>query len=196
MAKAIQKRSDVMRNQLKHPKGGRGNLDRDYTLQPPERWLEIYRDLMTGKRTADVARLHGTTEPTVGRIRKRVNEYLITEYMDDIRQLKVEHSQRLWHIYHEAMAAWEASKKPTKTVTRKKGRVDVTLTTTSGDVRFLAQADAAMNRIREIWGANSPIRIEHSGELRVAGKTQAEANAELVAHVQGLIQQIQTPSEN
>ena len=156
--------------------------------------LEVVQELSRGRSTNEVAKQFGCDWHTVDAINKRVTDYLRREYLDDIVRMKVEHSEKLSDLYREARQAWDTSKATTVRTTNNDNGVSTTTITSHGDPRFLAEARAALSDIRAIWGADAPIKLEHSGELRVAGKTQEKADAAIVTHVQGLLQQMQNRS--
>lgn len=149
--------------------------------EPSPRQLQIYAELHRGDVTqTDVGRKFGTTQKNVSVIKRRVEKWLVPQYVDSIREMRVEHTQRLMHIYAEAMKAWEASKQPAVEVTESesdtRGGVQTRKTTEQvGNPAFLSQARAAMNEIREMWGANAPIEVRHSAEVRVAGMSLDQA---------------------
>lgn len=150
--------------------------------EPSPRQLEIYADLHRGDLTqGDVAKKYGLTRQRVGAIKDQINKYLVPIYMDSIRELRCEHTQRLMHIYQEAMAAWEASKKPgivEESGVSVKGPYDKTTTRhQTGDSSYLREARAALSEIRRVWGADTPIEVKHTGEIRVAGMPIEDAIA-------------------
>lgn len=153
--------------------------------------LEVVRELSRGRSTNEVAKQFGIDWHTVDAIHRRVTDYLRRDYLGDIVRMKVEHSEKLSDLYREARKAWDTSKAATVRTANSDSGVSTTTITNHGDPRFLAEARAALEDIRTIWGADAPLRIEHAGELRVAGKSQEEADAELVKHVQSLLKQMQ-----
>lgn len=176
------------------------------TVEPRVSDFEVYRDINRGLPLNQVAKSHGIDWHTAKGVKDRMDEYFRREFWDDIVKLKADHSAKLLDLYCETRQAFEASKNPTVKTQTKPGKVPdgatleeclelpdevtVTETTTSGDPRFAAEARAALSDIRKIWGADAPIKLEHSGELRVAGKTQEEADAAIIEHVQGLLKEL------
>lgn len=154
--------------------------------------LEMYHDAVRGMSATAIAAKRGVKRQTVDSILRRVEEYLWPIYADDIRGTKVRQTESLRVIFAEAMAAWEKSKAPAVEIRqRNAGGVRETLKVTRGqcgDPRFLDMAMRALGQIREIWGANAPIQVEHSGEIRVAGRSAEEARAQLLAQL-GDVQQ-------
>ncbi len=169
---------------------GRPRLSR-MSPEPTLSDLEVAREIARGASWNAVAKRFGISWATVRRAHDKVMDFLRKEFIDDLVRLQVDHSEKLNDIFCEARQAWDASKAEiVRTTTSKKG--DSTTTITShGDPRFLAEARAALGDIRTIWGADAPLKVEHAGELRVAGKTQEQADTELIEHVQSLIKQMQ-----
>jgi hypothetical protein len=164
--------------------------------EPSVRDMEMFYAYTSGQNVcyADIGKAYHVSRARVGYIFKRVKNWLIPRYAEDIRGIKVEQTESLLHIFKEAMAAWERSKMNAESVTvkdieygeEKIPAVEKTTTTKGqcGDPRFLAEARGALDDIREIWGANAPVKIEHSGELRVAGMSVEEANRQLVEQIE------------
>lgn len=180
------------RHNHRFPVGRRKLADR--SPDPTNDELEVVRELSRGRSMTEVAKHFGIDWHTVKSINRRVTDYLRREYFEDIVRMKVEHSEKLSDLYREARKAWDTSKAATVRTTNSDSGASTTTTTSHGDPRFLTEARAALADIRKIWGADAPIRLEHSGELRVAGKTQEEADAAIVEHVQGLLKQMQDGS--
>lgn len=177
--------------------------------QPSTFELEVYYHVTSGKTYKEVAALLGVAYITIFRITKKIDTWLAPQYMEAIRELKANHVERLMHIYHEAMAAWERSKNPIDSVTVKdvvvksqdaaapKEPVAGELETTAKPARpanakeitrnrrwqtgvpaYLDQAREALADIRRILGADAPLKVEHSGEIRVAGQQLTEIVAQ------------------
>lgn len=181
--------------------------------EPDPKQLEMFYAICQGKTYREVAAEHGVKSHTnIIEIVRRVKNWLIPQWADDIRGIKAQQTQSLLHIFGEAMKAWEKSKEQAVTV-RRKGvslesdtkagaislpAVETTETTVwqCGDPRFLSEARAALREIREIWGANAPIKVEHSGELRVAGETVEEANRQLLERVEQVKARLLQPGDN
>ncbi len=177
------------RQNHRFPAGRRKLADR--SPDPTNDELEVVRELCRGRSMNEVAKQFGIDWHTVKSINNRVTDYIRKEYLAEIVRMKVEHSEKLSDLYREARKAWDTSKAATVRTTNSDSGVSTTTITNHGDPRFLAEARAALEDIRKIWGADAPLRVEVAGELRVAGKSQEEADAELVAHVQSLLKQMQ-----
>lgn len=171
--------------------------------EPTSEELAVYADWIRGLSYSAVAEKYGyKSKSTVHDVCKKVNAWLTPQFMHDIRQIRCEHTQRLLHIYAEAMAAWERSKEnavslkdslaPALAIKVKEGKpVEVGATgsllterTTKGQCgnpTFLAEAREALADIRKLLGADAPLKVEHSGEIRVAGQSPDEARTELAA---------------
>lgn len=160
--------------------------------EPDEKQLQIYRYVLSGKSQRRAGQKFGKTQPAITYICKKIDDYLARTYMGQIRQIKANHTQRLEIIYNEAMAAWRRSQRDAETVTETEkdmGKFSGTETKKTikgqtGAAQFLSEARGALNEIRNIWGANAPLQIEHAGEVRVAGRPIEECRAELLEKVQ------------
>jgi hypothetical protein len=162
--------------------------------EPNERDLDIYIRVNSGRSHARVAQKFGLTRVAISLICKKLDKWFADLYMGKIRELKAGHTQRLEYIYREAMSAWRRSQRDDVTETEKEighGQFPGTDRTEVrkgqvGASEFLQTAMKALNDIREIWGANAPLEIAHSGEVRVAGRPVDEARSELLEKVQRL----------
>lgn len=162
--------------------------------RPDNRMLEIYRYVLSGRSQKRAARRFEITQGYVSKICSRVDDWLARTYMGQIRQIKANHTQRLEYIYNQAMSAWRRSQRDevTETETDKNygmhpgSETKKTRRAQAGAAAFLSEARAAINEIRNIWGANAPLQIEHAGEVRVAGRSIDECRAELLEKVQRL----------
>ena len=167
---------------------GRPKLSRK-SPEPTLAELEVARELARGATMNAVAKQFNISWATVRTAHYKVTDYLRREYLDDIIRLKVDHSEKLNDIFREARQAWDTSKAETVRRTTSDEGDSTTTITSHGDPRFLAEARAALSAIREIWGADGPVRTEHRDEVRVAGMSQEEADAALVARVKKLLRQ-------
>jgi hypothetical protein len=116
------------------------------------------------------------TQQAVSKMLLRVEERTLKEMSAKIQTKKVRHEAALWNIYHSAMAAWEESKKPQKSLTTKHGlsgengqpgkvlESHSTLRDQDGDPRYLEQARQALADIRKIWGLDAAKKLELTGE--------------------------------
>ena len=147
--------------------------------EPSPTQLEIYADVSRGLAQRDVAKIHGVKQPAVSKICKRIEEWLVPQMMESIREIKARHTAHLMHVFQEAMAAWERSKLPAFSTTRKESEENGDERTRTkkgqtGNSTYLSEARAALKEIRQIWGADAPIEVQHSGEIRVAGMSAEE----------------------
>lgn len=157
--------------------------------EPTAEQLEIYAAVCRGDRSQQqIGDAYDVTQQRISSLAARIDKWLAPQLMEQIRELKAGHTSRLMHIYQEAMRAWERSKTPGKQRTVKHGKDGVERTRVtrfqSGDPRYLDQARAALAEIRKIWGADAPLKVEHSGEVRVAGRDVDEARSELFERMQ------------
>jgi hypothetical protein len=166
---------------------GHRNSRKKRAWEPTNLHLEIYAYLNSGKTQARAAKKFGYTQPNIGIIARKVDRWFFDQYIGRIREVKANHTQRLEYIYREALAAFKKSQ--SDEVTRQEIKKDfgqypgtqksVSRRVQVGNPALLSEARAALKEIREIWGANAPIQIEHMGEVRVAGKPIEEARSEL-----------------
>jgi hypothetical protein len=174
-----------------HRKKHRGRL-KPKVWEPSERDLEIYVYVQSGKSMHAAARKWEMTTANVSYKCKKIDRWYFDQYVNRVREIKANHTQRLEVIYRRAMEAFLDSQKDEVTQaeidkdfglhpgteTRKTRRGQ------SGNPAFLTEARAAIKEIREIWGANAPLQIEHMGEVRVAGRPISEARSELLEKMQ------------
>jgi hypothetical protein len=112
----------------------------------------------------------GVTAPGVKKMLDRAAARLEAEIAENIGLYKAEQHQRLEHLYAQAMQEWERSRKAFRGCARVSGRVHVSrdgvktslpdLVTKRvdqrlGDPRYLAQATAALEAQRALWGLNA-----------------------------------------
>lgn len=149
--------------------------------KPSKRDLRIYLEYAKGSKSQpQVAEEFGLSQPRVCTILKMVQDWMWNETMHDIRLVKMQQVQSLTYIYREAMRAWERSKTASRSLSTKKSDGKVTeqtrsLKSSQGDPKYLDIAMKALADIREVTGANAPVEIRHTGELRVAGLSLRDA---------------------
>ena len=154
--------------------------------------LAIYADKCRGTMTlVEIGIKYGVSKDVVWKRCKRIDAWLWPQRVEEIREIKARHEGYLFHIFRESIRAWERSRRAKrKTVIRTvpdgKGKAETvkTVELTSGDPRHLANAMKALNDIREIWGANAPLAIQHVGEPRVAGRNREDVIREKIAQMQ------------
>lgn len=112
------------------------------------------------------------TQQAVSKMLIRVEQRMLKEMSARVKGKKVRHEAALMKIYHDAMAAWEQSKKPQKTITYKHGPSGengepgkvrdshAVIRNQSGDPRYLEQARQALADIRKIWGVDEPTQTK------------------------------------
>lgn len=176
--------------------------------EPGVREMEMFHLYTSGAMSSyeEIGKEFGIGKARVCHIFTAVKAWLMPRYVEDIRGLKVEQTESLLHIFGESMRAWERSKENGVSETVKdiefgEGKIPAIEKSTTtkgqcGDPRFLAEARAALEDIRDIWGANAPVKIEHSGELRVAGQTVEEANQQLMERMEQIKGRLLLPSVN
>lgn len=181
--------------------------------KPDQRQMEIYYAVIQGRESqTEIGKRFHITQQYVSYICKQVNQWRLPQIMDSIRELKVEHTARLMEIFRECMQAWDRSKENAVSVkeavrpvepgedsdlsTVEGIEIERTTKGQAGNPAFLAQAAAVLEQIRKIWGANAPLKVEHSGEVRVAGRPDGEAKADLLARMRERQERLMAPSEN
>lgn len=158
--------------------------------EPSERDLEIYLRIQSGRSQNSTAKKFKVVQSTISETCKKLDAWFADQYMGRIREIKANHTQRLEYIYREAMNAWRRSQDDAVEETEREGERGTTRTEKRkgqvGASEFLQTAMKAIHDIRDIWGANAPLQIEHTGEVRVAGRDVNEARSELLERVQKL----------
>ena len=123
--------------------------------------------------------LGDVTQQAVSKMLRRVEERMLKDTTDRVKAMKVRQNACLQKIYREAMAAWEQSKRPQKSLNTRHGpagangepgpvkETQTTLRDQDGDARYLHLACEALASIRKIWGVDEPARTqsEISGRL-------------------------------
>jgi len=170
---------------------------------PSAEQLSMYADYISGMTLKNVSAKYAfasTSQPSI--IIKRVNRWLVPKFMGDIREIKCEHTERLLHIASEAMTAWERSKRDKVQFEHERGDdgklklLKMKREPQAGNPTFLATAMKALEDIRKVWGADAPVRMEVSGEIRVAGRTVEQARMELATQMEQARMRLLASSEN
>jgi len=120
---------------------------------------------------------HGkVTQQAVSKMLIRIEKRQLAEMSERVKLMKVRQTASLRKVYRDAMAAWEESKKPQKSLTTKHGpsgengqpgnvlESHSTLRDQDGDPRYLEQARQALADIRKIWGLDAAKKHEVTGE--------------------------------
>lgn len=159
---------------------GKGNDKRSEPWSPSTRDMQLYFEYAKGSKSQkQVGVMFNLAQSRVNVIVNKINRWLWLETMDDIRLVKMQQVQSLTYVYREAMRAWERSKGFNKTLMTKRSKESVEKTRTvkhhCGEAKYLEIALKTLEDIRKITGANAPIEIRHSGELRVAGLSLEDA---------------------
>lgn len=158
--------------------------------EPTAQQLELYHACIAGESRQLLSQRFKISIQTVSVWVRQINAWLVPQFIDSVREIRCQHTEHLTHIFQEAMQGWERSKQEavttteesgtggenggpwTKQGTRRQGQV--------GNPAFLAEARAALREIREMWGADSPKRIDIVGELRVAGQPRESARSQWI----------------
>src|SRR3990167_3352660 len=98
----------------KRPQRGRQTVTRARARivgQPPPEEIAIYADYISGATLSKLVAKYGFSNTSaVAVIVKKIDKWLIPQFMGDIREIKCQHTERLLYIVSEAMGAWEKSK--------------------------------------------------------------------------------------
>lgn len=128
------------------------------------------------------------TQQAVSKMLHRVEERMLKETNGKVKRKKVRHEAALMKIYRDAMAAWEESKKPQKSLTTKQGPAgengepgkvkesQSVLRDQDGNPRYLDQARQALADIRKIWGVDEPAQTKND----ISGRLGLEIVEEIV----------------
>lgn len=178
-------------------RGTNGAAQKVGPWEPDEQQLAIYAEAIRGTPYTKIGERHGCTRSNVCKLVKKINEWLWPQRMEQVREIKAEHTESLMVIFREAMAAWERSKRPEGTIRVKHGgqhgkERSRTLKGQAGNPAFLQEARAALAEIRRIWGADAPITHQHTGEVRVAGVSREQAIQDQIQRMQAAL----VPKEN
>lgn len=176
-------------NSRKQIKPAVGPARKQGPWEPSAEDLAVYADRISGTMTLqEIGDKHNLSKQTVWNHCKRIDAWLWPQRIEEIREIKARHESHLYHVFREAMRAWERSKRAKrKTVLKTIGVKTETTKTVElrhGDPRHLTNAMKALNDIREIWGANAPLEIQHVGEPRVAGRNREDVIREKIEQMQ------------
>jgi hypothetical protein len=124
--------------------------------------------------------LGAVTQQAVSKMLRRVEERMLKEMTGRVKAMKARQTLALQKIQRDAMAAWEESKKPQKSLTTKHGAAGANgepgkvtesqsvLRDQDGDPRYLDQARQALADIRKIWGVDEPAQTKNDLTGRLA----------------------------
>jgi hypothetical protein len=113
------------------------------------------------------------TQQAVSKMLQRIEERMLKEMSARVKRMKVSQTAALQKVFRDAMAAWEESKRPQKSLTTKHGpsgengepgKVKESLSVLKdqdGDPRYLEQARQALADIRKIWGVDEPTQTKN-----------------------------------
>lgn len=158
--------------------------------EPTAQQLEVYHRFIAGESQSDLSPVYRVAQQTISHWVRQINAWLVPQFINTVREIRCQHTEHLTHLFQEAMKAWERSKQDAVTKTEESGtggedggswsKEGTTTRGQAGNPSFLAEARAALREIREMWGADSPKRIDLQGDLRVAGVSRDEARAKWI----------------
>lgn len=175
-------------------RGSTGPLAKNKTAKPWEptaNQLELYNAYIAGENARDLSKRFKVSVQSVWAWVREINAWLVPQMIDSVREIRCQHTEHLTWIFQESMKAWERSKQDAVTKSEESGVSggeeggpwSKEGTKTQGQVgnpSFLSEARAALREIREMWGADSPKRIDIVGELRVAGQSRDTARSQWI----------------
>lgn len=147
--------------------------------EPTARDLDIYAEVVNGEMTyEEIGEKFNLSKQRIHQIAKQVDQHLIPQMMEKIREIKVRHTGSLDRIFRQAMRGFSDSKRPTveetNKVTDEGEESTVKRKTNAGSPSFLSEARGALSDIRRIWGADTTV-AENDEEFRFAGMPRDEA---------------------
>lgn len=153
-------------------RGSNGRVPLELTRRREQVAFDLAVKGMSGPQiAAELARLGlgEVTQQAVSKMLIRIEQRILKEMSEQVKLMKVRQTATLQQMLRDALAAWEESKKPQKSLTTKHGpsgengepgkvlESQTTLRDQDGDPRYLEQARQALADIRKIWG------LEESG---------------------------------
>jgi hypothetical protein len=162
-------------------RGGRVSIERARKREQVAFELSATKGLTETEIAEELAKqgLGRITQQAVSKMLQRVEERMLKDMSDKVKRMKVSQTAALQKVYRDAMAAWDESKKPQKSLTTKHGpsgengepgqvkESQSVLRDQDGDPRYLEQARQALADIRRIWGVDEPTQTKNdlSGRL-------------------------------
>ncbi len=173
-------------------------IAQDEPGEPTAQQFEVYQFVISGHSSVTASRKFGISKVTVSKIIREVNRYLFRLNLAEIKLLKSEHTERLYSIYEQAMSEWRRSQQNAEvetTTVSPDGEVTVAnkISGSIGNAGLLQTALDALAQIREIWGANAPISVQHSHDVRVAGLSADDARETMAGRLIDAAAKIRAP---
>jgi DNA-binding CsgD family transcriptional regulator len=140
--------------------------------------LRIWTLLSQGKTPTAIAREVGIARQSVHRIIRRVESRYNESITATVSEMRARQARVLEATVDEALDAWERSKQPFRAIRKKVARAAGTASCESGDsveqveteiemqvgdVRFLAEARAALADLRRLFGLDAPKALAGNG---------------------------------
>lgn len=164
------------------------------TWQPNARDLEIYQAYCEGDKTQrELAADYKLAVSSVNEIIHKVEVYIASKSIMEIRSLRARATQRFESIYAKAIQSYKKSLEDEVTITTEQGgehdKRSEKRRGQAGSAAFLAQAREAMSDLLDVWGAKAPKVLHEIHEaMRVGGKSPEEAARTRLAHLQSLVE--------
>jgi len=176
---------------------GKGRVPTELVRRREQAGLDLAAKGLSETEIADELDKQGlgkVTQQAVSKMLIRVEKRQLAEMSEQVKLMKVRQTASLRKIHRDAIAAWEESKKPQKSLTTKHGpsgdngepgkvtESQSVLRDQDGDPRFLELALHALADLRKVWGVDEPKKIAPTtpdGKLPYAPLTDAERRAAL-----------------
>lgn len=139
----------------------------------------------------------GISQAAVSKILARADRRALSDQGELLIRMKGQQTLQLDHIRQQSMAAWHASK--AEATRRRQRRVEraadepqtiaeVTVESSYGDARYLAEARAALADLRKLWGLDAPQKVDVRAIQNPYKDLTDEALLEEVARQQHLLE--------
>lgn len=157
---------------------------KDNREQILHREVTAWKLRQAGKTHQQIADALQVERTTVTKILKRLTDRILSRLEDEIEQTKIEQWNQLEYLISELFDAWERSKDPSKSVTRKQvigkeaetdktGTLLSTIVDEDGNLSYIREARATMADLRSLLGLDAPKKFaqtDPSGKNSVPGQ--------------------------
>lgn len=144
---------------------------------PTDRDLQMYRDWSSGIAIPDLVKRFKVTSPAVHDRLAKTSAWFRVFYMDDIAELRTQHTSLLMQQYRELQVLWDAARIAMPGKGRSRGSTKKPAGTKAGDpvrldrpIQIVKEMRQTLESIGALLGARTPQSIgADGGEDRVAG---------------------------